>query len=404
MNKAELSSLTNQQLVNSIEKSARQERSNTTEILDKLAEMDRRKIHLELGFRSLHSYCVSRLRYSESAAGRRICTARAIVKCPEIREMISDGRLNLSTVCVLSSVLNQENRLDLLKQASGKSRREVEAMVGRMKPRKKMRERITPVTIEEISPEQADHTEPSRFASLDDLPDFPEDSTNSNKCKNINLRRGGKIPTTPTSQESPADLRQDRFELRFSVKQEKMIMLERARKIAPGSSTLESVFGRMLREYLERHDPAMKQERREKRKERALKRNETARSCEPKGEPGRDGVTGSSEVADKSRNSNCNPPRESRSRHIPTPLRDEVLLRDGHRCTFVSPDGTRCDATRHLQIDHITPFALGGQHEAGNLRLLCGPHNRLEAERIGLIPPEQRVEWLLQVMNSRCRS
>jgi hypothetical protein len=28
------------------------------------------------------------------------------------------------------------------------------------------------------------------------------------------------------------------------------------------------------------------------------------------------------------------------------------------------------------------PFALGGDNSPGNLRLLCGRHNRLEAERL----------------------
>ncbi|NNE07888.1 MAG: HNH endonuclease [Gemmatimonadetes bacterium] len=75
---------------------------------------------------------------------------------------------------------------------------------------------------------------------------------------------------------------------------------------------------------------------------------------------------------------------EARSRHVPARVRDEVFLRDAFRCTFVAPDGTRCDATRHLQIDHVRPFALGGKHEPENLRLLCGAHNRREAERMGL--------------------
>ena len=71
------------------------------------------------------------------------------------------------------------------------------------------------------------------------------------------------------------------------------------------------------------------------------------------------------------------------SRHIPVAVRDEVFARDGHCCTFVSADGHRCQETRGLEIDHIKPFALGGaSDELSNLRLRCGTHNRLEAERI----------------------
>jgi 5-methylcytosine-specific restriction endonuclease McrA len=41
----------------------------------------------------------------------------------------------------------------------------------------------------------------------------------------------------------------------------------------------------------------------------------------------------------------------------------------------------RCDAERNLQIDHIVPYARGGDNSLENLRLLCARHNRLAAER-----------------------
>ncbi len=66
----------------------------------------------------------------------------------------------------------------------------------------------------------------------------------------------------------------------------------------------------------------------------------------------------------------------SRTRHVPAATRDHVMSRDGGRCTFVSSDGTRCNATHHAQIDHVVPFARGGSHDATNLRVLCGKHNR----------------------------
>jgi 5-methylcytosine-specific restriction endonuclease McrA len=63
-------------------------------------------------------------------------------------------------------------------------------------------------------------------------------------------------------------------------------------------------------------------------------------------------------------------------------VRDEVFSRDHGRCTYVGPDGRRCDATRGLQVDHVVPVAQGGGGEIGNLRLLCAQHNRLLAERL----------------------
>ena len=68
------------------------------------------------------------------------------------------------------------------------------------------------------------------------------------------------------------------------------------------------------------------------------------------------------------------------TRHIPRTTRKAVFDRDGHRCTYVAADGTRCTATHDLQVDHVQPFALGGTNEPDNLRVLCGAHNRRRAE------------------------
>ncbi len=70
----------------------------------------------------------------------------------------------------------------------------------------------------------------------------------------------------------------------------------------------------------------------------------------------------------------------ARTRHISQTVRDEVFVRDGGRCTFTSKNGKRRGETRNLEIDHIIPYAKGGDHSPENLRLLCAQHNRLAAE------------------------
>jgi 5-methylcytosine-specific restriction endonuclease McrA len=68
-------------------------------------------------------------------------------------------------------------------------------------------------------------------------------------------------------------------------------------------------------------------------------------------------------------------------RRIATAHRRLVFERDFNRCTYVSPDGHRCDATAFLELDHIVPRALGGTAEPENLRVRCRAHNRLWAEQ-----------------------
>jgi len=79
------------------------------------------------------------------------------------------------------------------------------------------------------------------------------------------------------------------------------------------------------------------------------------------------------------------PPAEvdkGRSRYIPADVRHVVDKRDGGRCSYVAPDGTRCCETKNLEFDHRVPFALGGKSDVENLRLLCRAHNKLAAEQV----------------------
>ena len=64
-----------------------------------------------------------------------------------------------------------------------------------------------------------------------------------------------------------------------------------------------------------------------------------------------------------------------RRRHYPAEVARTVFLRDGKQCSYVSPDGRRCNARRCLELDHIDPYAVGGQCTVENLRLRCRAHN-----------------------------
>jgi 5-methylcytosine-specific restriction endonuclease McrA len=61
-------------------------------------------------------------------------------------------------------------------------------------------------------------------------------------------------------------------------------------------------------------------------------------------------------------------------------VRRAVFDRDGGRCTYVSPDGHRCDSRWQLELDHVQPAALGGASTVENTRLRCKAHNTLHAE------------------------
>lgn len=70
----------------------------------------------------------------------------------------------------------------------------------------------------------------------------------------------------------------------------------------------------------------------------------------------------------------------AKSRFIPVSLKREIWKKNNGSCVYVSPiTGIKCGSKYGLQLDHISPWAMGGETHVRNLRLLCGSHNRLVA-------------------------
>lgn len=77
-----------------------------------------------------------------------------------------------------------------------------------------------------------------------------------------------------------------------------------------------------------------------------------------------------------------------RRRYISLKTRRKLLNKADKACSHVDPASKRkCHSRFQLQVDHIVPLARGGSNNIENLRILCGLHNRTEAERCGLKRP-----------------
>lgn len=60
-----------------------------------------------------------------------------------------------------------------------------------------------------------------------------------------------------------------------------------------------------------------------------------------------------------------------------TPKTRRLILQRDACCQYRDPrTGKICQSTYGLQIDHKTSRWIGGGHEARNLQVLCGRHNR----------------------------
>jgi 5-methylcytosine-specific restriction endonuclease McrA len=364
-----LHSLSNDTILSRIRKLARCERALTLRVLVHLNEIERRKLHLQLGYRSMFDFCTSALGYSASAAGRRIQVARAVVRFPEIHDLLQSNEVTVCTISRVAGVLTPENKDEILGRIRGRSQREAEAIAAEYQPREVLRDRVFPVAVvaparPQTSPspslaQQCSETRPGVSVCTENNQPGPARApaaTHSHCGSECKDSRDAQIPQ-PAREEF-----ETRVVLHFAVSKEFMANLERFRSLAwhrlPANPSLEQVFGLMMDHALAKEDPAVRRARREER---------TTSKRPPTEEPGR---------ARTARTT------ASRARYIPARMRDQVFMRDKGRCTFVGPGGRVCGSTRALQVDHVVPVARGGTSTPGNLRLLCAYHNRLEAERI----------------------
>ncbi len=88
----------------------RHERHLQGAIIDHLAEIEARGLHLERGFSSLFDYAVRELGYSDAAAARRIGAMRLCADQPHAREGLRDGSLTLSAAAELQWAFDRQRR------------------------------------------------------------------------------------------------------------------------------------------------------------------------------------------------------------------------------------------------------------------------------------------------------
>jgi 5-methylcytosine-specific restriction endonuclease McrA len=301
------------------------EHSSTMKVLHLINDLDRRKSYLDLGYSSVLDYCVRKIGYSRSAAGRRIQAARCRRRYPEVFEMLRSGELKFGIAALIEPILTDENKDEILGRVRGTSHRDVERILSEYRPPMALRDRLQYVQVPTPQPRDIDKALcERRFARM--APDVWRD----------------RMPT------------EQKVFVQFLADEEFLKVFEEVQALVSNGDdkTFADVMKAVLIEYRDRHSPAARQARRDSKK----------------------GAT-----SPDSRRRECKDATESR--HIPDEVRDEVFVRGGGKCSFVAADGTRCQCKKGLQIDHMVPFAAGGTHDPSNLRLLCGAHNRLAAER-----------------------
>ena len=154
-----LKNLSDKDLLVATKNAVHRERETTTEVLRHLQEMERRRLFADLGFSSLFSYAVKELKYSEDEALRRISAMRLLKELPVIEEKIKEGSLTLTNLAKAqtyfrhkkkSAKVSTEEKLELLEKIENKSSRETEKILLALAPTCQGRERIKPVSPENL--------------------------------------------------------------------------------------------------------------------------------------------------------------------------------------------------------------------------------------------------------------
>jgi hypothetical protein len=306
---------------------------------------------------------------------------KVLRRLPRLEAPLRDGRLCLSTVALLGPILTEDNLEQLVERAAFKTKAEVEHLVASVQPRSAPRDGIRKLA---AGGEQAAALTQTAATTADRQVLTPAPAPTPSKPPTtgdpVDAGRAAWELSTPEPKlasqldsEAPPDLRRERrpelrpvsedhFSLRVTLDAAARADLEALRnllshKIPDGD--LAAVVREAIRCALEKHG---------KRKGAvAPARNRTATPVAAEVVELDDGSTRSGSAL--------------RSRYVPAKVRRIVWARDGGRCTFVGPDGHRCESRWQLELDHVTPFALGGQATADDLRLRCKPHNIHYAER-----------------------
>ena len=318
---------------------AEKEREATVELVAHLAALDARpSLYAARGHGSLFSYCTDVLRLSEDAACNRIAAARACRRHPVILDRLTSGVVSLTSVRMLRPHLTPENHEAVLARASGKTLREVEALIAELAPRPD-----APTSVRKL-PETAPRTlELSEATTLSSAASLPVVSPN---------RPRPVIETT-----SP-----ERYRVQFTIGKESHDRLRQLqallrREIPNGDAG--QIVERALAVLLEKVEKAKFAATSKPRSRLAIRR-----------------ATDGTRVPDEARTPVV------LSRYIPNAVQRASWRRDGGRCAFVSTDGVRCKERVFLEFHHGQAHALDGPATLDNISLRCRRHNQYEAELV----------------------
>jgi 5-methylcytosine-specific restriction endonuclease McrA len=355
----------------------RREHHALADFLIALAEFDRDRRWLELGYTSCFYFLHRELGLSKGAAFYRKTAAELIWRFPEILEPLRDGRLCLTSVVELSKVLTPENRGEVLPRFFHASKREAREVVAELRPVEAAPQREV-VTVARAAPSER-CAQPAQSAPV---PPGSRGASVPSAASAIVVHPANQL----TAAQAPVAQRPDEIEplsgelRRFHVTVSKRFLekLASARSALGHShphATTEAVLELALDLLLEK-----------KAKQRGLLENSKRPvalhvEATPHGPP----LAPSVAPKPRGRSTATSPaatPDSGNPRHVQAEVKRAVWERDGGRCQWPASSGGICGSTFQLELDHIVPVARGGPSSIDNLRVVCRAHNQLAARQV----------------------
>ncbi len=398
-------------------------------VIDHLREIQKRRLYLRRGFSSLFDYAVRELGYSDAAAWRRIKAMRLCAEVDGVRERLQDGSMTLNAAAQLQNAFDRQERK---KERAARSAPRgagfgagAQSQAGSAPPRPAER-KPAPVLDSEARRELVEQA--------------------SGKSSREVMQLLAEVdPELAAPAERVRSLGGGCWELKAVIDDECRRGLERLQGLlshVDPHMTLGQLMARLVREGLDRHDPARPPRGRRAAPAKGAEQTSAAKtqatsargadsaapsaakvSAQAPAEPGEEAADRPDTSAAKPATDATSAPKTRRlgrqaatagvaraappartetsaakaggvtGRAIPAAVKREVWRRDRGRCRYVDrTSGRRCGSQHLLQIDHVVPYACGGAAEPNNLRLLCAAHHRYRHAGAGFGRPGEDRE------------
>ncbi|MFN8369619.1 MAG: hypothetical protein U0T83_03230, partial [Bacteriovoracaceae bacterium] len=105
-----MKSLNNSELLLEMKVAVKNERDSIIIVLRHLKEIDLRRLHLALGFKSLFEYCHLELKYSRAESYARIASMRLMKEVKTVEAQIEKGALGLTQAVDLFTAIKKNER------------------------------------------------------------------------------------------------------------------------------------------------------------------------------------------------------------------------------------------------------------------------------------------------------